>query len=113
MLKTTLSDVLLGCENLCTHSKVCSSNEKLNETTKGNNLKCGEHSLNFGNPDFVKYAESYGAYGHRVNHQDDLYPTIEKCVNSKGVHLIDIPVDYTKNDQILNVEIKEKSREIV
>ena len=47
MLKTTLSDVLLGCENLCTHSKVCSSNEKLNETTKGNNFKCGEHSLNF------------------------------------------------------------------
>lgn len=80
---------------------------------KQKNMGFGEHSLNFGNPDFVKYAESYGAYGHRVNHQDDLYPTIEKCVNSKGVHLIDIPVDYTKNDQILNVEIKEKSREIV
>ena len=47
VLKTTLSDVLLGCENLCTLSKVCSSNEKLNETTKGNNFKCGEHSLNF------------------------------------------------------------------
>ena len=44
VLKTILSDVLLGCENLCTHSKVCSSNEKANETTKGN-FKSGEHSL--------------------------------------------------------------------
>ena len=44
VLKTTLSDVLPECENLCTHLKVCSSNEKANETTKGN-FKCGEHSL--------------------------------------------------------------------
>ena len=46
VLKTTLNDVFFpGCENLCTHSKVCSSNEKANETMKGN-FKCGEHSLN-------------------------------------------------------------------
>ena len=45
VLKTTLSDVLPGCENLCIHSKVCSSNEKANETTKGK-FKFGEHSLN-------------------------------------------------------------------
>ena len=79
---------------------------------KQKNMGFGEHSLNFGNPDFVKYAESYGATGHRIDHQDQLYPTLEKCVNGKGVHLIDIPVDYTKNDQILNNEIKEKSREV-
>ncbi|MCM8525785.1 MAG: acetolactate synthase large subunit [Lentisphaeraceae bacterium] len=79
---------------------------------KQNNMGFGEHSLNFGNPDFVKYAESYGANGHRVNHQDDLYPTIEKCVNGKGVHLIDVPVNYTLNDQILNKEIKVKSKEV-
>ena len=79
---------------------------------KQNNMGFGEHSLDFGNPDFVKYAESYGATGHRVNHQDDLYPTIEKCVNGKGVHLIDIPVNYTLNDQILNKEIKVKSKEV-
>lgn len=79
---------------------------------KQNNMGFGEHSLNFGNPDFVKYAESYGAQGHRINHQDELYSTIEKCVNGKGVHLIDIPVDYTKNDQILNSEIQVKSREV-
>ena len=79
---------------------------------KQNNMGFGEHSLNFGNPDFVKYAESYGAQGHRINHQDDLYPTIEKCVNGKGVHLIDIPVNYTLNDQILNKEIKVKSKEV-
>ena len=40
VLQTTLGDVLLGCENLCIHSKVCSSNEKSNETTKGNFKSC-------------------------------------------------------------------------
>ena len=46
VLQSTLGDVLLGCENLCTHSKVCSSNEKSNETTKGN-FKCCKGSLYF------------------------------------------------------------------
>ena len=39
-LKTTLSDILPGYENLCIHSKVYSSNEKSNDTKKGD-LKCG------------------------------------------------------------------------
>ena len=46
MLKTTISDVLPGCENLCTHSKVCSSNEKSNEITKSS-FKCGKSRLNY------------------------------------------------------------------
>jgi len=66
--------------------------------------------LDYGNPDFVKYADSYGAFGHRVEHTDDLVPLLEKCLNSEGVHLIDAPVDYSENDRILNQEIKEQSR---
>ncbi len=66
--------------------------------------------LDFGNPDFVRYAESYGAHGHRVERAEDLVPIMETCHSSPGVHLIDCPVDYSDNDRILNKEIKERSR---
>ena len=66
--------------------------------------------LDYGNPDFVKYAESYGAHGHRVERADQLLPLLEKCLNSPGVHLVEVPVDYSENDRILNHEIKEQSQ---
>ncbi len=66
--------------------------------------------LDFGNPDFVRYAESYGAHGVRVEKAEDLLPIMEECHSSSGVHLIDCPVDYSDNDRILNKEIKERSR---
>ena len=66
--------------------------------------------LDYGNPDFVKYAESYGAMGYRVEKAEDLAPMLEKCLNSKGVHLVECPMDYSENDQILNRELKELSQ---
>jgi acetolactate synthase-1/2/3 large subunit len=68
--------------------------------------------LDFGNPDFVQYARSYGAHGHRVERAGDLLPLMEQCHNSSGVHVIDCPVDYSDNDRILNKEIKERSKSI-
>jgi acetolactate synthase-1/2/3 large subunit len=68
--------------------------------------------LDFGNPDFVKYAESYGARGHRIEQTEDLLPLMRKCLDTKGVHLIDVPLDYSVNDRILNREIKEKSKQL-
>ncbi len=65
--------------------------------------------LDLGNPDFVKYAESYGAIGHRVEKTEDLASLLDTCLNSKGVHLIDCLIDYSENDQILNREIAERS----
>jgi len=58
--------------------------------------------LDLGNPDFVKYAESYGATGHRPTSVEEFEETLEKCVNGKGVHLIDLAVDYSLNHSILN-----------
>ena len=66
--------------------------------------------LDYHNPDFVKYAEAYGAHGHLITSAEDFTETVEKCLNSKGVHLIDCPVDYSLNHQILNVGIKEKAK---
>ena len=73
------------------------------------NLGFKDFGLEFGNPDFVKYAESYGAVGHRVKSADELLPLMEKCLENDSVDLIDVPVDYSDNDRILNREIKEKS----
>lgn len=74
------------------------------------NMNFSNFGLDFNNPDFVKYADSYGANGHRVESADHLLPLMEECFNTPGVHLIDCPVDYADNDRILNREIKEKSK---
>jgi len=68
--------------------------------------------LDLKNPDFVKYAEAYGAHGHRVERAEDLLPLLEDCYLSKGVHVVEVPVDYSDNDRILNREIKERSSKI-
>lgn len=68
--------------------------------------------LDYGNPDFVKYAESYGAHGHRVESAATLLPTLEQCHESPGVHVIEVPIDYSENDQILNREIQRLSSKV-
>jgi acetolactate synthase-1/2/3 large subunit len=61
-----------------------------------------DFGLDFKNPDFVKYAESYGAGGHRVEKTGDLGPLINQCFETPGVHVIDVPVDYSRNQELLN-----------
>jgi acetolactate synthase-1/2/3 large subunit len=73
------------------------------------NLGFADWGLDYGNPDFVKYAESYGATGHRIAAAAELAPLLERCHETGGVHLIDLPVDYSDNDRILNREIRELS----
>jgi acetolactate synthase-1/2/3 large subunit len=61
-----------------------------------------DFGLDFGNPDFVKYAESYGASGHRATKTADLASLIRSCFETPGVHIIDVPVDYSRNQELLN-----------
>lgn len=65
--------------------------------------------LDYGNPDFVKYAEAYGAQGHRVESADTLLALLEHCHSTPGVHLVDCPIDYSDNDRILNKEIQQRA----
>ena len=51
----------------------------------------------FKNPDFVKYAESFGAKGYRVERAEDLMPTLRGALEDNTVVLIDCPVDYAEN----------------
>jgi acetolactate synthase-1/2/3 large subunit len=76
------------------------------------NMGFEDWGLTFGNPDFVMYAQSYGAHGHRVESAAGLRELVSSCLQAKGVHLIEVPVDYSENDHILNREIKELSAAI-
>jgi len=73
------------------------------------NMGFADWGLTYDNPDFVKYAESYGAKGHRVDSAAGLEAMLRHCLSTPGVHLIDCPVDYSENDEILNVKIKALS----
>ena len=65
--------------------------------------------LDFNNPDFVQYAESFGAKGYRPQSDDEFETMLNTALNSKGVHLIDLAVDYSLNHSILNVLLEESA----
>jgi acetolactate synthase-1/2/3 large subunit len=62
--------------------------------------------LTFSNPDFVKYAESYGAKGSQVESADGLAPALEAAFKGGGVHLVSVPVDYSENKRVLVDELR-------
>ena len=53
--------------------------------------------VDFGNPDFVKYAESFGAKGYRVESAGELVPMLQEAIAADTVAIIDCPVDYSEN----------------
>jgi acetolactate synthase I/II/III large subunit len=68
-----------------------------------------DFGMTFNNPDFVKYAEAYGAVGWRVDSTSNLVPTLEKAFNAGGVHLVVVPVDYSENVRVLVDELKGRA----
>jgi acetolactate synthase I/II/III large subunit len=65
--------------------------------------------LEFGNPNFVDYAKSYGAKGHRIERTEDFVSIINDAFEEGGVHLLDVPMDYTENTKVLIEELAKKS----
>ncbi len=61
--------------------------------------------MSIGNPDFVRLAESYGAHGHRPESAAEFRPTLARCLESSGVHVIDLAIDYSDNARVLGDEI--------
>ena len=76
------------------------------------NMGFADWGLTYGNPDFVKYAEAYGAHGYRVESAAHLGELLAHTGATPGVHLIDCPVDYVDNDRILNKEIKDLAKAV-
>ena len=61
-------------------------------------LELGHHvEVGFSNPDFVAYAESFGARGYRVGAAGDLLPMLKEALAADTVSVITCPVDYSEN----------------
>ncbi|MHA3024377.1 acetolactate synthase large subunit [Mycobacterium sp. BMJ-28] len=66
-------------------------------------LELGAHyHVGFTNPDIVKYAESFGAKGYRINAAEELLPTLRTALADDGVSIIACPVDYSENMDLTN-----------
>ena len=76
---------------------------------KQKSMGLDDFALNFGNPDFVALAKSYGANGYRVKNCDDLEKYLVEISDKKGVHLIEVPIDYSDDYRILVKELQEKT----
>ena len=68
--------------------------------------------LDFKNPDFVKLAESFGAKGYRINNTEEFVDILKQSLDSKGVHIIDCPVEYANNLKDLGVDLQEEIKNI-
>jgi acetolactate synthase-1/2/3 large subunit len=53
--------------------------------------------VEFGNPDFVDYARSFGMAAFRPSTAADLYPTLCRALEVDGPSLVEVPIDYAEN----------------
>ncbi len=67
-------------------------------------MKLEDYGLGFNNPDFVRYAQSYGARGWRVDDPAGFRPLLADCLKERAVHLIEVPIEYDHSDQDLDGE---------
>ena len=68
-----------------------------------------DFGLDFHNPDFIQYAESYGAKGYRITENGTFSGVLSRCLDMPGVHLIEVPVDYSENEKVFLKELKNKT----
>jgi acetolactate synthase-1/2/3 large subunit len=59
-----------------------------------------EFGMQFGNPDFARYAEAYGARGVRVGPEDRLDDVLESAFGAGGPVLVECPIDYAENAKL-------------
>jgi acetolactate synthase-1/2/3 large subunit len=58
-------------------------------------------AVSFGNPDFVRFAESFGAKGYEITAASELLPTLRKALDDEAVSVIAVPVDYGENARLV------------
>jgi len=64
-----------------------------------------DFGLEFGNPDFVAYAKSYGAKGARVGKASELSTMLEAAFQRGRRASRRVPVDYSENMRVLVKEL--------
>lgn len=75
-------------------------------------MQYGHHEyVDFTNPDFVKFAESMGAAGYRIEKTEDLLPTLIKAFKQDKPVIIDCSVDYSENMKLTH-HLEELMKEL-
>src|SRR5258705_4936832 len=63
--------------------------------------RLGRHfGVDFGNPDFGTYAESFGMPSYRIERADELLPVLRSSLEANAPSLIDCPLDYRANEKL-------------
>ncbi len=63
--------------------------------------RLGRHfGVDFGNPDLVAYAESFGMRARRIERADELLPALRSSLEGNAPSLIDCPIDYRENEKL-------------
>lgn len=70
--------------------------------------KFPDFGMTFGNPDFVSYAESYGASGSRVETCEEFESVLQSAFDRGGVHVVVVPVDYSENTRVLIDQLQSR-----
>jgi acetolactate synthase I/II/III large subunit len=73
-------------------------------------MQLADYGLSFDNPDFVKLAESFGAHGHRVETAADFQQLLDHSLTASGIHLIDVPIDYTENASLTGDNLRQRTQ---
>ncbi len=68
-----------------------------------------DFALDYGNPDFAKYAESYGAKGFKINSADELLSTLKRAFREKVPVVVECPIDYSENKKVFSGELEDLS----
>ena len=76
------------------------------------NMAMPSFGLKFGNPDFIKLAESFGAKGYKINKVEELREVLKKALSTKGINIIDCPVDYSQSVQDLGIGLQAEINKI-
>jgi len=59
-----------------------------------------DYGLDFGNPDFVRLAESFWATGYKVQDKNDFKPILQKALSEKGLIILDVDFEYPEDGKI-------------
>lgn len=76
---------------------------------KQSGMQFDSFGLDFKNPDFVIYAEAYGATGKRIKATGELPEAINAAFQKGGVHVLEAPIDYSENERVFFEELKQKT----
>lgn len=65
--------------------------------------------MDYGNPDFCLFAQAHGAQGHRIEKTEEVSKVLGKCLDAKGIHLVEVPVDYSEDEKEMIRDINART----